>query len=203
MKISVVIPTFRLGGLDLLKWSLDQQSFSHDEFELVLVDGLHKWRQPVVAEWAKAVKYRIVHVPPEPDENGAIFPRDCHPRCRNTGILYARGEVCVLCCDYIMATPYWLSLFWHRFQTIPGNFAVLGTHVYGDMFRQIVDPRLVKNEGKLSLDEYLALIESLGPRDRLWSTVFCFPPEEIFGLAQRGAFSVDLNRQDPKRSSKN
>ena len=195
MLISVVVPTFRLGGLDLIKWSLDQQTLPAADFELVLVDGLFTRRRAAVEKLFGSASYRVKHVPPEADARGEIFPRDAHPRYRNTGIAESRGEICVLWCDYVMAPPMVLSLFAHRFRTIPGKVSICGTHIYGLPPREIVDPRLVPSP---CLDDTIALMDSLAPDDRLWTSAFTYDLETVFGLIQTSAFAYPLDKQDPK-----
>ena len=200
MKISVIVPTFRLGGIDLLKWTLDQQSLPHSDFELVLVDGLYQWRKDAVARFFAGSDYGVVHVPPEPDSDGPIFPRDCHPRYRNTGIKHASGDLCVLCCDYVMATPYWLAMFEHRSQTVGPNYAICGVHLYGKLPPSVVNPILFDKGEPPSLDYYRNLVECMASDNRLWTGAFLahLSLEYIFALTQTSTLAYDLNRQDPK-----
>jgi hypothetical protein len=55
--ISIVMPTNRVGGLDLLFKSLENQTFKN--FELVLVDSLYKHRKDLVSEKAKQYSFKV------------------------------------------------------------------------------------------------------------------------------------------------
>ena len=92
--ISVLLPTNRIGGLDLLFDSLERQT--HRDFELVLVDNIYKHRRELVAERARGYSFQVRHIPPRDD----TFPAQGYVQTVNTGIAHARGETIVLLCDY-------------------------------------------------------------------------------------------------------
>jgi glycosyltransferase involved in cell wall biosynthesis len=97
--ISIVVPTNRIGGLDVLFDSLERQTCR--DFELVLVDNIHQYRAELVAERAKQYSFPVVHVPPR--ENP--FPKVCYCRTMNTGILHASGSALLYLCDYCWLAP--------------------------------------------------------------------------------------------------
>lgn len=99
MTISVVCPTNRIGGLDLLFESLEQQT--HKDFELVLVDMLHKYRSERVAHEASERTFPITHIPPRDNP----FPDVAYCAAMNTGIAHARGDTLVFLCDYSWLAP--------------------------------------------------------------------------------------------------
>lgn len=98
MRVTVLCPTMRVGGLDVLFDSLARQTCM--DFELVLVDGVHAWRKSLVKKRAKKYPFPVTHVPPRDNP----FPRNCYCRYVNTGIAHARGELVLFLCDYS-----WLS----------------------------------------------------------------------------------------------
>jgi len=87
--ISVIVPSNRVGGIDLLLDSLARQTFK--DFELILVDALIPYRAPIVTQ-----SFKTTHIPPRDNR----FPEQMYCRTVNTGIAHARGETIVLLCDY-------------------------------------------------------------------------------------------------------
>jgi len=104
---SVIVPTLRVGGLDILMAGLEQQTFRN--FELVLVDSLYKYRKGIVAEKAKKYNFPIKHV--EPINNP--FPLNSYQRCVNTGLVHAKGQLAYFTCDYAWLPPECLSMHAH------------------------------------------------------------------------------------------
>jgi len=97
--ISVVVPTNRVGGLDVLLDSLAAQTFR--DFELILVDNIWRHRSRLVHDRIQSLPFRVKHI--EPRENP--FPRVAYCRTMNTGIAHARGETLVFLCDYSWLSP--------------------------------------------------------------------------------------------------
>lgn len=88
--ISVIVPTNRVGGLDVLFAGLAQQTY-HD-FELLLVDNLGAHRK--TKGTYSSFTFRKVWPRNNP------FPATAYSRSVNTGLEHARGETVVLLCDY-------------------------------------------------------------------------------------------------------
>ncbi len=101
--ISVIVPTNRVGGLDLLCAGLAQQTM-HD-FELILVDHLHPWRAEEVSERLKALPFTVKHIRPIDDP----FPNQAYQRAVNTGLAYADGKIAYFTCDYAFLPPTCLA----------------------------------------------------------------------------------------------
>lgn len=95
MKLSIVIPTNRIGGLDLLFESLERQSTC--DFQLVLVDNIYRYRKDIVADMAKRYTFDFTHVPPRDDP----FPKVAYCRTMNTGVTYAKHDFLLYECDYV------------------------------------------------------------------------------------------------------
>jgi len=95
--VSVIVPTNRVGGLDLVFDSLKDQTFK--DFELIISDGIYKHRKDVVAEQASGIKYKHV----EPFDNP--FPLNSYCRTVNTALAHAEGELVVLFSDYTWVDP--------------------------------------------------------------------------------------------------
>lgn len=92
--ISVIIPTNRVGGLDVLFECLKEQSFQ--SFELILVDALFNKRKKIVEEKSKLYNFTIKHI--EPLNN--TFPICNYCRSMNTGLCVAQGSVVYFSCDH-------------------------------------------------------------------------------------------------------
>jgi glycosyltransferase involved in cell wall biosynthesis len=92
--ISIIMPTMRPGGLDVLFKSLENQTFK--DFELVLVDGIYKYRKYLVAQKSKNYTFKVKHV--EPIKNS--FPIACLCNSTNTGFVNASAELVLMITDY-------------------------------------------------------------------------------------------------------
>jgi len=97
--LSLIVPTMRMGGLDVLLSGLAQQTFR--DFELVLVDGVKPWRNAPELEQFDFVR----HI--EPTNNP--FPIQAFSAYANTGLLAARGEIVMFSADYTWYPPLCLE----------------------------------------------------------------------------------------------
>lgn len=105
MLVTVLVPQNRVGGLDVLFWSLAQQT--HKDFEVVIVDAIHQRRSKLLrergADWPDFIgeSVRVVHLPPPECD----FPWANYCRSLNLGIAHARGEIVVYAPDYAWFHP--------------------------------------------------------------------------------------------------
>jgi glycosyltransferase involved in cell wall biosynthesis len=118
--ISVIVPTNRVGGLDVLVEGLRLQTYR--DFELIVVDCLWNRRADAVAEKLENQPFRVLHVPPR--EN--LFPTSCYQRCVNTGLVHARGEIVYFTCDYTFILPDCLERHASFHAQNPGPAALVG-----------------------------------------------------------------------------
>jgi glycosyltransferase involved in cell wall biosynthesis len=95
-RISVICPTMRVGGLDVVCSGLAAQSFK--DFELILVDGLYHWRKDLLQEELarRSLPFPVKHI--EPWENP--FPTAAFCRYANSGLIAASGEIVLFIADY-------------------------------------------------------------------------------------------------------
>mgnify|MGYP001561307286 CR=1 FL=1 len=98
--ISVLIPTWRL-GVDVVLEALEKQEYR--DFEVILVDGLHRWRYRKLD--FSQFRFPIKHIPVE----DSLMPVVCHSRYRNTAIRAARGDRMVFLADYASPPPGFLG----------------------------------------------------------------------------------------------
>jgi len=106
-KLSVLMCTYRPGGLDVLFSGLGAQDY-RGEWEVVFVDELFELRTQVVREeWRRAglAPERLHHVP----NLRSLHPRDSTGRAHNEAIVQADGDVAVWLTDYAAVRPDWLA----------------------------------------------------------------------------------------------
>ncbi|MBA7663356.1 hypothetical protein ES703_71396 [subsurface metagenome] len=132
-RLSIVLPTFRAGGLDVIKYSLLDQSFK--DFELVLVDELYDSRKDMVRQYFKGINLR--HIPPFRVNN--YFSS---ATARNTGISCAEGELIVFTNDYTWLSSDCLQRHWNAYNTLKGKYAVTGIRKNMDGFK-ITNPNML------------------------------------------------------------
>jgi glycosyltransferase involved in cell wall biosynthesis len=101
VKISVLVPSNRPGGLDLLFDSLEQQTFQN--FELIVIDNIHQYRSRAITPRA-SFPFRFI----EPRGGSNLDTAYC--RTMNTGVLAARGESLLYASDYTYFHPECLEL---------------------------------------------------------------------------------------------
>jgi glycosyltransferase involved in cell wall biosynthesis len=94
--VSIICPTMRVGGLNILLDGLARQTFT--DFELVLADGLYQRRKERVAQEARDRFLRVVHVAPEPNP----FPMCAFCDYSNAALAAATGEMALFIVDYTL-----------------------------------------------------------------------------------------------------
>lgn len=92
--LSIVCPTMRIGGLDTLFDSLQNQTFR--EFELIVSDSLYNYRKDIVKEKATKCSFRYKHIPPIVDR----FPVSSICHATNSAVVQAEGDVIIFVTDY-------------------------------------------------------------------------------------------------------
>lgn len=107
-RLSIVVPTMRVGGLDVLWAGLERQVCR--DFELVLVDDLKPYRSQIQTALKHqpahaAVAYTMQHLEPV----GGGFPNSHYCRSVNTGIAAARGDVVAIFSDYMLLPPNYVE----------------------------------------------------------------------------------------------
>lgn len=116
MKISILNITVRWGGLDILRASLERQTFK--DFELVIVDGLWENREPQVKNYFK--DYNLIYIRSSKKRESA-YSNLAH--ADNEGFRNCSGELIVCIQDFIWAPPFLLYKFWEAYEAY-GNILV-------------------------------------------------------------------------------
>jgi len=119
-KISVLVSTFRPGGLDITFAGMRDQTFR--DFELILVDRRYERRHQEVinlaAEYGLADK--IIHAP-EHRRNGKWLSLTAG---WNTAIALARNEILLFFQDWCYAPPNWLASHMEYHSKYPGAYII-------------------------------------------------------------------------------
>jgi len=173
--ISVLYNTFRLGGLDCLKTSLDRQSAYAPPFEVVIVDALYDYRHEAVAAFFKDAPYRVKHV----SVTDNPFPRDAGNLARNDAIRAADGDVCVWWCDYSLADADSLERHYQRVERSGFRANSCGHISYGEIDVEALHPDFMAALPFRTIDDYADFVETLPADSPLWITIFKGPPLEM------------------------
>lgn len=133
VKVSVIMPVFRPGGLDITFASLRDQTCR--DFELILVDLRYEKRHKEVMDLAQESGVPTVHVP-EHRRNGkwAVVAS-----AWNTGFMLSQGEIVLMLPDYAYAPPDWIEK--HLRHHDGGSKMVLSPYVF------LLLPHVVDREG--------------------------------------------------------
>ena len=103
VKVSVIMPVFRPGGLDITFVSLRDQRFC--SFEFILIDRRYEKRHTEVMEIANEFGVPTIHAP-EHRRNGkwAVVSS-----AWNTGFMLAEGEIIIMAPDFTYFPPNWIG----------------------------------------------------------------------------------------------
>lgn len=106
-KISVIVTTFRYGGIDIMLGGLKDQTLPKDRWELIFVDELYDLRKEEVAEYAKSLAIPIVHLKAPPKKNVINLCASW-----NKGLVHAKGKLVMFNNDFIHITKNCLARHW-------------------------------------------------------------------------------------------
>src|ERR1700722_1757043 len=158
-KISIVMPTNRTGGFDIICSSLAKQTFQ--DFELIVSDCLYDYRENIIDKKSKQYSFPIIHVKPFSN----IFPISAFCHTANTAITYASGEIVLMITDYTWLPANCLQIH-YDFHTQNKNTMLLCPHQY------TVLPLLNKNcklYGREDIKQYINDINYGVCNDLMWS----------------------------------
>ena len=99
--VTVVISTWRIGGLDCTLPALASQTFA--DFEVVIADDIYRWRSDPLL--GRLFPFPVLHV--STDHN--LYPLTQAPRGRNTGVRHANGRLIAFLADYAVPPSSWLE----------------------------------------------------------------------------------------------
>lgn len=128
MKASILLNTFRMGGLDISFAGLANQSFPKNDYEVILCDVWYDKRKDAVKKYIKDKGYDIPLVHCKPIRS--TYPIDSGSMHRNSAIAYAEGELAIFLCDYSYVKPDWLERHWNIFAKSNKMATAMAPHRY-------------------------------------------------------------------------
>jgi glycosyltransferase involved in cell wall biosynthesis len=158
--VSIILPTVRVGGLDVLFHGLSRQTFKN--FELILVDGIYKHRCELVQKKAIEHSIKVVHV--EPFDNP--FPVCSYSRFVNTGLVHASGELVVFISDYTWLPPECLQKHVDAFRNNGPRSGLMGPHDYTTFLLMNSE---FKPYDEIEIDRYVSDVVSGRYDSMMWS----------------------------------
>lgn len=114
VRLSVIVPSYRVGGVDVLVLSLAFQGFK--DFELIIADGIHARRAPIIKKQLDAAPFTVKHLPP----SGGM-PLSNYSRSINDAIANASGELVVIQADFTWMPPDCLTTHWRAYEQSDGR----------------------------------------------------------------------------------
>ena len=128
MKISVLLCTFRMGGLDVSLSGLANQALPKEDYEVLLCDVHYERRKEHVKRYIKEKMYDIplVHFAPM----RTTYPVDSGSMHRNSAIAMAEGELSIFLCDYTFVYADWLRRHWDIYEKSGKKATAMAPHRY-------------------------------------------------------------------------
>ena len=120
LEVSVLVSTFRPGGVDITLAGMRDQLFPKAKFEVILCDRRYERRHDRVVDLAKKYGVHLIHVP-EHRRNKDGFTSFCSGW--NTAAALARGRVLIICQDYAYCIPGWIEAHLQH-HDVPGRYVV-------------------------------------------------------------------------------
>jgi len=143
IKISVVVTSYRMGGLDLLVHSFAQQTLPVAEWELILVDGYWVERKHLLTNLPFNVKHIKEHKQIPIYSNSTGF---------NSGLLLAEGELVTFLIDYCWIYPGYLEAHWNWYQKYK-------THSMSGYMDRYTPPRLADDSKNFNYNRMWAVFK--------------------------------------------
>ncbi len=198
MKISVLLPMHRYGGLDMIFESFENQTFPKSEFEIILCDKLYNKRVAIVKNWAQENNINVTHFSPKNDSNYHI-----HSSVLNECLEKASGECCVVIGDYSYIFPHWIEI--HHAYHQAGYCLSAPQKIYGlpKLCNNLEQPFSVFNE-KFSTEMFKILPQfNMDPKIQLPNGVlidhkYCYNRNESFPIKfakQIGGWNESYNNR--------
>jgi glycosyltransferase involved in cell wall biosynthesis len=159
--ISIVMPTMRIGGLDVVFESLKHQTFKN--FELIISDSLYKYRKDIVAQKAKEYTFTVKHI--EPTKNA--FPVSHFCNAENTALVYVAAKLVLMITDYTYLPKDCVEkhiAFHSYFPNEKQGF--MGAHQYKSLPELNNEFPIYKHE---DIDKYVSDIENGKLNNIMWS----------------------------------
>lgn len=198
--ITVIVPSYRIGGFDILCDSLAQQT--HQARELVIIDAIHERRALQVAEKLASYPFPIRHVKPSGGPRLSNYSQSI-----NDGIAQASGELIVIQCDFAWIPPDCLAEHWRAYQGSDKRTCFLRDNhctalpplhpefrSYGPDMEQFTEGRRAEIERQINegADRYAEDLAA-GKLDRFMWSIFAEP------LTNEAVMAFPITRSDVKQ----
>lgn len=172
--ISIVMPTMRVGGLDIVFEGLKHQTFK--DFEFVISDSIYKYRKDIIAEKSKQYDFTVKHI--EPTKN--TFPVAHFCNAENTALIHASAKLILMITDYTYLPKDCVERHIKFHKDYPAeNRGFMGAHQYRTLPKINNKFPTYKNE---ETDKYVLDINNGKLNDIMWSLFeqdFCQDPETL------------------------
>lgn len=116
MKISVITPSVRPEGLEIVLNSLKKQDFPKEDFEWIVVVNEEAYQWLVEKEINSELPLNFLYIKERPKKEGDFYSLT---KALNDGFENATGKLCIIYQDMIWITPDTLSRFWEHYQNNP------------------------------------------------------------------------------------
>ncbi len=196
--VSVLVPSYRIGGVDVLCDSLDNQTFC--DFELVVVDAI--WAVRGIRHRLDSYSFPIKHIRPT---GGPTLSNYC--RSINDAIVRCAGELVVIQTDYTWLPPDCLAEHWRAYEASDKRTCILRDNhctalpplhpefqSYGPDMEQFTEGRRAEIEAEINAgaDRYAEDLAA-GNLDRFMWSIFAEP------LTQATVDDLPITRSDVKQ----
>jgi len=158
MKISIIVPTIRKEKiLDFQLPNYAKQTFPKEDFEVIIVDDYHIDRKNSILDFGKKNGLNIKWMRSKKPYYRSQTQIGC---ARNTGLIYAQGELIVFHDDFSGVRHNYLENVWNVYKKNPG-FSHIGPVIsveYGDSPYQdnINNLKVLNNDNRsISIPEHL------------------------------------------------
>jgi len=116
LKATVIMPTNRYGWLENTFRALGRQTLPPDEWEFVLIDDYgDRWDEVKKYAEANGVRTKYLHSKPAHWKTNRQIAN-----ARNTGLIYADGELIIFFDDYMWVPPDWVKSHWDSYCATKG-----------------------------------------------------------------------------------
>ena len=142
-RISVLMTTFRFGGMDIFLSSLAKQTFE-EPWEIVLVDELYEERKEAVSTYARSLdlEEKLKHLPAPDAREGTVSN---YSRSLNEGLVHCDGECILFEMDFTMLETTLLERLWNLHKAFPASV------ISGLAHPITTHPDIVDPEGPITL----------------------------------------------------
>ena len=124
MKISVILPTNRPQGPMYALYSLSKQTMPKEDWELLIIDDYREDLIMYTAELFDLQNISVLKSKPSHWRSNRLIGN-----ARNTGLIWAEGELIVFLDDFCWVPPRWLEEHWLTYQRTPNTMIGAGKAV--------------------------------------------------------------------------